>query len=145
MGVLLPTYPEENIPDFKINTSTGTSSNVFQILQDLQLEQHKHQYSSSTMPTVLGKVHFTMPRQYNDPYHPCTMPTVLDKAHCTVPHPYKGQYPSSTMPIDTKNTMIMAQPTAQLMTSFRTTTPSTGMTGRMTTEQVNPVQVHQET
>ena len=31
---------------------------------------------------------------------------------------------------------------AQLTTSFRTTTPSTAMTGRMTTEQVNPVQVN---
>ena len=43
MGVLLPNYPEENVvkgenvPNFKINT--GTSSNVFQILQDLQLKQ----------------------------------------------------------------------------------------------------------
>ena len=45
MGVLLPNYLEENVvkgenvPNFKINTSTGTStgtsSNVFQILQDL--------------------------------------------------------------------------------------------------------------
>ena len=41
MDVLLPNYPEENVvkgenvPNFKINTSTGTSSNVFQILQDL--------------------------------------------------------------------------------------------------------------
>ena len=38
----------------------------------------------------------------------------------------------------------MVQPVAQPMTSFRTTTPFTAMTGRMTTEQVNPVQVHQE-
>ena len=42
MGVLLPNYPEENVvrgenvPNFKINTSEGTSaSNVFQILQGL--------------------------------------------------------------------------------------------------------------
>ena len=42
MGVLLTNYPEENVvrgenvPNFKINTSKGTSaSNVFQILQDL--------------------------------------------------------------------------------------------------------------
>ena len=35
----------------------------------------------------------------------------------------------------------MAQPT----TSFRTTTPSTAMTGGMTTKQVNPVQVPKET
>ena len=41
MGVLLPNYPEEyvvkgeNVPNFKINKSTHTSSNVFQILQEL--------------------------------------------------------------------------------------------------------------
>ena len=41
MDVLLPNYPEENVvkgenvPNFRINISTGTSSNVFQILQDL--------------------------------------------------------------------------------------------------------------
>ena len=41
MGVLLPNYPKENVvrgenvPNFKVNTSEGTSSNVFQILQDL--------------------------------------------------------------------------------------------------------------
>ena len=73
------------------------------------------------------------------------MPTVSDKAHCTAPHPYDDQYNSSTVPIDTKYTMIAVQPAAQLMTSFRTTTPSTAMTGRMTTKQVNPVQVHQDT
>ena len=44
MGVLLPNYLEENIvkgenvSNFKVNTSGGTSSNVFQILQDLRLE-----------------------------------------------------------------------------------------------------------
>ena len=123
MGVLLPNYSEENVvkgenvPNFKINTSTGTSSNVFQILQDLQLKQYNDQYRSHTMPTDSGKV------------------------HCTMPHPY----PSSTVPIDMKNIMIMVQPTAQPTTSFRTTTPSTAMAGRMTTKQVNPVQVHQET
>ena len=41
MGVLLPNYLEENVvrgenvPNLKINTSEGKSSNVFQILQDL--------------------------------------------------------------------------------------------------------------
>ena len=44
MGVLLPNYLEENVvkgenvPNFKISISTG-SSNVFQILQDLRLKQ----------------------------------------------------------------------------------------------------------
>ena len=49
------------------------------------------------------------------------------------------------MSIDMKNTMIMVQPAAQPMTSYRTTTPSTAMTGRTTIKQVNAVQVHQET
>ena len=46
MGVLIPNYPEENVvkgdkvPNFKIGTQTSTS-NVFQILQDLQLKQHQ--------------------------------------------------------------------------------------------------------
>ena len=73
------------------------------------------------------------------------MPTVSGKVHCTVPHLYKGQYPSSTVPKDVKNTIITVEPAAQPMTSFRSTTPSTATTGRTTTKQVNPVQVHQET
>ena len=62
----------------------------------------------------------------------------------TMSHPYEGQYHSSTVPIDSKKAMITVQPMAQPMTSFRTTTPFTAMTGRTTTKQVNPVQVHQK-
>ena len=57
MGVLLPNYPEENVvkgdnvPNFKFGistgTSTGTSSNVFQILQDLRLKQYQGNCSDS--------------------------------------------------------------------------------------------------
>ena len=53
MGVLLPNYPEENVvkgenvPNFKISTSTG-SSNVFQILQDLCLKQYQEISSSQS-------------------------------------------------------------------------------------------------
>ena len=57
MGVLLPNYPEENVvkgesvPNFKFGTSsgtsTGTSSNVFQILQDLWLKQYQENCSDS--------------------------------------------------------------------------------------------------
>ena len=53
LGVLLQNYPEENVvkgenvPNFKIGTSTG-SSNVFQILQDLCLKQY--QETSSSQP-----------------------------------------------------------------------------------------------
>ena len=58
MGVLLPNYPEENVvkgenvPNFKFGTSagtsTGTSSNVFQILQDLRLKQYQETCSDSS-------------------------------------------------------------------------------------------------
>ena len=57
MGVLLPNYLEENVvkgenvPNFKFgtsaSTSTGTSSNVFQILQDLWLKQYQENCSDS--------------------------------------------------------------------------------------------------
>ena len=59
MGVLLPNYPEENVvkacgenvPNFKYSTSTGTSigtsSNVFQILQDLWLKQYQESHPDS--------------------------------------------------------------------------------------------------
>ena len=44
------------------------------------------------------------------------------------------------------STTKTVQNTAQPVTSFRTTTPSTAMTGtKMTTKQVNPVQVHPDT
>ena len=56
MGVLLPNYPEENVlrgenvPNFKVNTSEGTSaSNVFQILKSLQLKQYQDRCHSNTM------------------------------------------------------------------------------------------------
>ena len=42
-------------------------------------------------------------------------------------------------------TGTLIQNMAQLTTSFRTITPSTATTGRMTTKQVNPVQVPQDT
>ena len=60
MGALLPNYLEENVvksacgenvPNFKYSTSTGTStgtsSNVFQILQDLWLKQYQENHPDS--------------------------------------------------------------------------------------------------
>ena len=59
MGELLPNYLEENVvkgcgenvPNFKVNTSTststGTSSNVFKILQDLQLKKYQESHPNS--------------------------------------------------------------------------------------------------
>ena len=108
VSVLLPNYPEENIvrgenvPNFKINTFEGTSSNVFQILQDLWLKQYQEQCHSNTMHIDSKTFHTT----------------------------------------STTNT---THNTAQLATSFRTTTPSTAMTGDMTTKQVNPVHMHPDT
>ena len=152
MGVLLPNYPEENVvkgenvPNSKINT--GTSSNVFQILQDLRLKQYEDQYHSSTIPSTMLNPHkkqfhlsttpSTMPKQYKGPYPSSTVPS-------TTPHPYEGQYCSSTMDTDSGKTSIMVQHMAQLTTSFRTTTPSTATTGRMIAKQVNTVHVHPET
>ena len=92
----------ENVPNFKVNTSEGTSaSNVFQILQDLQLKQYQDQWHSNTMHSNLKTFHMA----------------------------------------DTEQNMV------HLVTSFRTTTPSTAMTGTvtMTAKQVNPVHVHQDT
>ena len=140
MGVLLPNYPEENIvkgenvPNFKINTSKGASSNVFQILQDLRLKQYEGQYHSSTIPSTALK-------QHKGQFHSSTRPsTILEQ--------YEGQYHSSTMHIDSgkpSSTTHMVQNTAQSIASFRTTTPSTATTGRTTTKQVSPVHVHPET
>ena len=76
MGVLLPNYPEENVvkgkyvPNFKINT--GASSNVFQILQDLQQKQYKGQYHPSTIPS-------TMLKQHKDQFHSSTTPSTMQK------------------------------------------------------------------
>ena len=95
MGVLLPNYPEENVvrgenvPNFKINTSEGTSSNVFQILQDLQLKQYQEQYHLSTMPKQyeeqyhLSTILSTMLKQYEEQYHSNTMHIDLEKSSST--------------------------------------------------------------
>ena len=51
---------------------------------------------------------------------------------------------SNLKTFQTKNKTQIEQ-MAQLVTSFRTTTPSTAMTGTTTTKQVNPVYVHPDT
>ena len=55
-----------------------------------------------------------------------------------VPFEYNAQY-FKTFQTTNKTQM------AQMVASFRTTTPSTAMTGTTTTKQVNPVHVHQDT
>ena len=112
----------ENVPNFKVSTSTGTftgtSSNVFQILQGLRLKQYQEN-------------------------HPDSMQNESRTSHTSI-HSTIGtlvQLTTSfrtTTPIkDTTGRMN----TVQLATSFRTTTPTKAMTG----EQVNPVQVPQDT
>ena len=92
------------------------------------------QFHSSTTPS-------TMQKQYKGPYPSSTVPS-------TTRQQYEEQFHSSTMHIDLgkpSTTRHMIQHTAQSTTSFRTTTPTTAITGRMTTKQVNPLQVHPET
>ena len=48
-----------------------------------------------------------------------------------------------TGPHSITNTLI--ENTAQLVTSFRTTIPSTATTGKMTTKLVNPTHIHPDT
>ena len=55
------------------------------------------------------------------------------------------QNKSKTFHTGPHSTINTVQNTAQLATSFRTTTPSTAMTGRMTTKQINPVNAHPDT
>ena len=93
--------------------------------------QHKKQFHFSTTPSTVQK-------QYKGLYPSSAVPG-------TTPHQYKGQHRSSTIHIDSGKPSLMVQHTAQSTTSFRTTTPSTAMTGRMTTKQVNPVHIHPET
>ena len=64
MGVLLSNYPEksivkgENVPNFKVNTGTSDgTSNVFRILQDLQLKLYQQQYHLNTMPNTSKTFH----------------------------------------------------------------------------------------
>ena len=118
---------------YPTSRSEGASSNVFRILQDLRLKQYQEQYHLSTIPS-------TVPKQYEGQYHQSTVAS-------TAPKQYEEQYHLSTMHIDSEkssSTTHMVENMAQLVTSFRTTTPDTATTGR-TTKQVNPAQVHPDT
>ena len=132
MGVLLPNYLEENVvkdcgenvPNFKVSTSagtsTGTSSNVFQILQDLRLKQYQESHSDSIES-----------RTSHTSTHGTTGTLIQNIAQLTT------SFRTTTPTKDMTGRMS----TVQLTTSFRTTTPNTATTG----QQVNPVQAHQDT
>ena len=137
MGVLLPNYPEENVvkacgenvPNFKCNTSTststGTSSNVFQILQDLQLKQYQENHPDSLQNES---------RTSHTSTHSTTSTLIQNIAQPTTS--FRTITPSTAM-TERKSTSTLIQNTVQPTTSFRTTTPTRSMTG----QQVNPAQV----
>ena len=151
MGVLLPNYPEENvvkacgenIPNFKYHTSTSTStdtsSNVFQILQDLWLKQYQESYPDSL-------------QNESRTSHTSTHSTTGTTAQPTTS--FRTFRPSTAMK-ERMTTGTLIQNTVQLTTSFRTTTTTKATTGRtntfrttpntVTRQQVNPIQVSQDT
>ena len=99
---------------------------------------------------MIETVQRMVPSQYCTKYH-------AETTQGTIPFGYrtkyraetvKEQYRSSTMHINLgkpSSTTHTVQNMAQSITSFRTTTPFTATTGRMTTKQVNLVLVHPET
>ena len=138
MGVLLPNYPEENVvkscgenvPNFKCNTSTGTSSNVFQILQDLWLKQYQESHPDSMQNES---------RTSHTSTHSTTSTLIQNIAQSTTS--FRTTTPSTATTERTTTTGILIQNTVQLTTPFRTTTPTRATTG----QQVNPVRVPQDT
>ena len=112
----------ENVPNFKLNTSSSTSTgtsplNVFQILQDLRLKQYQEKCQSDPMQ---GN-----PKMFHSIENMAQLATSF----------------RTTTPTKAITGRTMAQPA----NSFRTTTPTKATTGKMTTKQVNPVQVPQDT
>ena len=132
MGVLLPNYPEENVvkacgenvPNFKYSTSTGTSTgtslNVFQILQDLQLKQYQESHpdslqNESRMSHTSTHSTTSTTAQLTTSFRTCRSSTVKNEGRTT-------------------GMQNIVQPT----TSFRTTTPTKAMTGRTNTFRTTP-------
>ena len=137
MGVLLPNYLEENVvksacgenvPNFKYSTSTGTStgtsSNVFQILQDLWLKQYQENHpdslqnesrmSHTSTTNITGTT-----AQPTTSFRTCRSSTVKNEGMTT-------------------DTLIHNTNMSQLTTSFRTTTPTRATTGRTNTFRTTP-------
>ena len=151
MSALLPNYPEENVmkacgenvPNLKYHTSTdtstGTSSNIFQILQDLQLKQYQESHPDSL-------------QNESRMSHTSTHSTTGTTAQPTTS--FRTFRPSTAMN-ERMTTGTLIQNTVQLTTSFRTTTPTKAMTGRTNTfrttpntttrQQVNPIQLPPDT
>ena len=134
MGVLLPNYTEENVvkacgenvPNFKYSTSTGTStgtsSNVFQILQDLWLKQHQENHPDSLQNES---------RMSHTSTHSRTSTTAQPTTSFRTCR-------SSTVKNERMTTSTLMQNIVQLTTSFRTTTPTKATTGRTNTFRTTP-------
>ena len=129
MGVLLPNYPEEtvlksacgeNVPNYNTSTGTGTSSNVFQILQDLQLKQYQ-----GNQPDLL--------QSESRISRTSTTNTTYTTAQLTPFRTYGSATANQNTGTVTHNTSM-----SQLSTSFRTTTSSKATTGRTNTFRTTP-------
>ena len=142
MGVLLPNYPEENVVkscgenvlNFKYSTSTGTStgtsSNVFQILQDLRLKQYQENH-----PDSLQNESRTSHTSTHSTTGTLVQPTTSFRTIARDTTRNTVQLATSLRTIARDTTVNTVQPT----TSFRTTP-----TKAMTKELINPVQVFQD-
>ena len=134
MGVLLPNYPEENVvkacgenvPNFKYSTSTGTStgtsSNVFQILQNLRLKQYQENHPDSLQNES---------RTSHTSTHSTTSTTAQPTTSFRTCRP-------STVKNERMTTGTLIQNIVQPTTSFRTTTPTKATTGMTNTFRTTP-------
>ena len=132
MGVLLPNYTEENVvkacgenvPNFKYSTPTdtsiGTSSNVFQILQDLQLKQYQENHPDSLQ---------------NESRTSHTSTTSMTSTTAQLTTSFRTCRSST---VKNEGTTIGMQNITQLTASFRTTRPTRDTTGRTNTFRTTP-------
>ena len=97
----------ENVPNFKISTSTG-SSNVFQILQDLRLKQY--QETGSSQP----RVDMTCTTTQSTPLMTCGSTSANQNTGMATPITSMSEsstFPRTTMPAET--TLRSRQPTSE--------------------------------
>ena len=129
MDLLLPNYPEENVvksacgenvPNYSTSTGTGTSSNVFQILQALWLKQYQGNQSDSLQSeSRISR-------------------TSTTNMTCTTAQPTPFRTYGSATANQNTGTVTHNTSMSQSLTPFRTTTPSKATTGRTNTFRPHP-------